>query len=190
MLTKLLARFPAHHVVEKPSPEFVDRYRNAVPPELVEVWEQYGFATFCDGYLKVVNPDNYADLLADTYQLTSTPTPAPPVVLFATAMGDLLVWELDCLSILNYRNGTTDVVAQNFKVFFRNLAYDSFLSKTLHWEPYPAARDRLGEPAFDECFGYVPLLALGGPETVDHLEKVKLREHIALIGQLTGLLER
>ena len=51
-------------------------------------------------------------------------------------------------------------------------------------------RARLDEPAFDECFGYVPLLALGGPETADHLEKVKLREHIALISQFTGLLER
>ena len=105
-------------------------------------------------------------------------------------MGDLLVWELDCLGLLDYRHGTTDVVAQNFKVFFRNLSYDSYLSKNLRWEPYPAARTRLGEPAFDECFGYVPLLALGGPETAEHLEKVKLREHLALIGQFTGLLER
>ncbi|WP_082116290.1 T6SS immunity protein Tdi1 domain-containing protein [Hymenobacter terrenus] len=53
-----------------------------------------------------------------------------------------------------------------------------------------AARAHLGEPAYDECFGYVPLLALGGPETMEHLEKVKLREHIFLISQFTGILER
>lgn len=190
MFTKLLARFPAYTIAEKPAPELIAQYRDVVPPELIEVWEQYGFGTFCDGYLKIVNPTDYADLLADTYQLTSMPALAPPVVLFATAMGDLLVWELDCLGILNYRHGMTDIVAQNFSVFFRNLAYDSYLSKTLRWEPYPAARARLGEPAFDECFGYVPLLALGGPETVENLEKVKLREHIALISQLTGIIER
>ncbi|WP_052732959.1 T6SS immunity protein Tdi1 domain-containing protein [Hymenobacter terrenus] len=190
MLTKLLARFPEYTIVDRPTPELLTRYRDRVPPELLEVWEQYGFGTFCDGYLKVVNPADYADLLADTYQLTSTAAPDPPLVLFVTAMGDLLVWELDCLGLLDYRHGTTNVVAQNFKVFFRNLSYDSYLSKTLRWEPYPAARERLGEPAFDECFGYVPLLALGGPETVEHLEKVKLREHIALISQFTGLLER
>ena len=190
MLTKLLARFPAYTIAKKPTPALLAQYRNLVPPELVEVWEQFGFGTFCDGYLKIVNPDDYADLLADTYHLTSTPAPAPPVVLFATAMGDLLVWELDCLGLLNYRHGTTGIVAQNFNVFFRNLAYDSYLSKTLCWEPYLAARARLGEPTFDECFGYVPLLALGGPETADHLEKVKLREHIALISQFTCLLER
>jgi hypothetical protein len=190
MLTKLFTRFPAYTVVEKPTSKVVARYRDQVPADLLELWEQYGFGTFCDSYLKVVNPDDYAELLADTYQLTSTVAPALPLVLFTTAMGDLLVWELDCLSLLDYRHGSTNVVAQNFKVFFRNLTYDSFLNNTLRWEPYPAARERLGEPAFDECFGYVPALALGGPETADHLQKVKLREHIYLLSQLTGRLER
>ncbi|WP_052732497.1 T6SS immunity protein Tdi1 domain-containing protein [Hymenobacter terrenus] len=190
MLTKLLARFPDYTIVDRPTPELLTRYRDRVPPELLEVWEQYGFGSFCEGYLKVVNPDDYADLLADTYQLTSTPAPAPPVVLFATGMGDLLVWELDSLELLDYRHGITDTVGQNFSIFFRNLSDEDFLSEDLRWEPYLAARERLGEPGFDECFGYVPLLALGGPETVEHLEKVKLREHIFLISQFTGILER
>ena len=31
---------------------------------------------------------------------------------------------------------------------------------------------------FDECYGYVPLLGLGGSEKVDNLQKVKIKEHI------------
>ncbi|MBQ6523394.1 MAG: DUF1851 domain-containing protein [Atopobiaceae bacterium] len=34
--------------------------------------------------------------------------------------------------------------------------------------------------------GYVPLLGLGGRETVNNLRKVKIREHIALIAQMVG----
>ena len=190
MLTQLLARFPAYTTVARPTPALIAAYRELVPPELLEVWEQYGFGTFCDGYLKVVNPDDYAELLADTYQLTSTPSPAPPVVLFATAMGDLLIWERGYLVRVDYRHGSSGNVGKSLKIFFRVLAEDSYLTERLEWEPYPAARERLGELAFDECFGYVPLLALGGPETVEHLEKVKLREHIALIAEFTGVLER
>ena len=192
MLTKLLTRFPVYHIIDNPTPDFVDQYRALVPPELIEVWEQYGFGTFCDGYLKIVNPADYAELLANTYQHTSTPAPtsASSLVLFATAMGDLLVWERGYLVLVDYRHGHTNSVAKNFKLLFRNITDSFYLSNTLRWEPYLAARERLGEPAFDECFGYVPLLALGGPETVEHLEKVKLREHIALIGQFTGVLER
>jgi hypothetical protein len=41
-------------------------------------------------------------------------------------------------------------------------------------------------PAHDECFGFTPLLALGGPEHPDRLSVVKLREHVLMITQLTG----
>ena len=190
MLTKLLAQFPAHTIVEKSTAELVAHYRDLIPSEVINVWEQYGFGTFRDGYLKIVNPNEYADVLAGTYELTSTSAPAPPVVLFATAMGDLLIWEDGFLTRVDYRHGQTQIVADNFKLFFQDLTDEEYLNDMLGWEPYLAARERLGEPAFDECFGYVPLLALGGPETVEHLEKVKLREHIALIGQFTGVLER
>ena len=191
MLTRLLARFPEYTIVEKPTSEQISRYRDRIPAEMLDVWEQYGFGTFCDGYLKVVNPDNYVDLLAETYQLTSTPSLAPPIVLFATGMGDLLVWEMGYLALVDYRHGETSIVAKSFPLLFRNLADGGeTLDEEFSWLPYPAAREQLGEPAYDECFGYVPLLALGGLETVAHLQKVKLREHIVLIAEFTGVLER
>lgn len=55
--------------------------------------------------------------------------------------------------------------------------------------PYPEAVQKYGEPAFDECFGYVPLLSLGGPEVAENLQKVKLREHLNLITQFSGPVE-
>ena len=42
-----------------------------------------------------------------------------------------------------------------------------------------------GSLSFDECFGYVPLLGLGGAKKVENLKKVKIREHIELITQLS-----
>ena len=190
MLTKFFARFPSYDVVEKPTSILIDQFQDLIPPELLEVWKQYGFGVFCEGYLKIVNPGEYADLLADTYQLTSTPSPTPALVIFATAMGDLLIWEDGFLSRIDYRHGEVEVVSKGLDFFFEDLADGETLPNEFLWEPYPAARERLGEPAYDECFGYVPLLALGGPETVEHLQKVKLREHLALIGEFTGMLER
>lgn len=190
MLTEFLAKFSAHTIEEQATPDLLARYRDSVPTQLLAVWEEYGFGTFCDGYLKIVNPEDYAELLADTYRLTSTPADAPAVVLFATAMADLLVWERGYLVLVDYRHGQTSIISKGLDFFFADLADGEMLTEALHWLPYPAARERLGEPAYDECFGYVPLLALGGPETVEHLQKVKLREHIALIGAFTGGLER
>ncbi|HET9505145.1 MAG TPA: T6SS immunity protein Tdi1 domain-containing protein [Hymenobacter sp.] len=190
MFTKLLAHFPEYTIHAKPTPELLARYGPLVPPEMLVVWQEYGFGTFRNGYLKVVNPDEFNELLADTYQLVSTPAAAAPIVLFATAMGDLLIWEDGFLIRIDYRHGETEIIGRNLTLFFKNHVDDFNPQQRLRWEPYPAARARLGEPTFDECFGYVPLLALGGPETVDHLQKVKLREHLYLISQFTGVLER
>ena len=190
MFAKLLARFPQYVIDSHPTEELVARYEDLVPPEIIEVWQQYGFGTLRDGYLKIVNPDDFAELLTGTYQLTSTASTAPPVVLFATAMCDLLIWEDGFLTRIDYRHGQTEAIGRNLNLFFKNHADDFNPRERLLWEPYPAARARLGEPAFDECFGYVPLLALGGPETVENLQKVKLREHLALVTEFTGVLER
>ena len=42
------------------------RFSPLLPPALTAVWQKYGFGTVLDGYLKVVNPEDYQDLLQDT----------------------------------------------------------------------------------------------------------------------------
>ena len=51
---------------------------------------------------------------------------------------------------------------------------------------YQAAVERLGKLEFDECFGFTPLLGLGGFEKPEFLDKVKIKEHIAIICYLVG----
>ncbi|MBP1326161.1 hypothetical protein JOF28_001393 [Leucobacter exalbidus] len=36
--------------------EIIAEYRDQVPAELVEVWEQYGYGTFGRGFLRVIDP--------------------------------------------------------------------------------------------------------------------------------------
>ena len=50
----------------------------------------------------------------------------------------------------------------------------------------PALR-RLGRIKYDEMYGFVPALALGGASSVDHLERVKAVEHLVMLAQLAPL---
>ncbi|SCN06106.1 protein of unknown function [Bacillus wiedmannii] len=59
----------------------------------------------------------------------------------------------------------------------------------MEWNPYLVAIQNYGIPAYNECFGYIPLLGLGGTEKVENLQKVKLIEHIYLITQFMGPIE-
>lgn len=42
--------------------EVIEKYKDQIPAELVQIWEEDGLGTFLDGYLKVINPDEYLEL--------------------------------------------------------------------------------------------------------------------------------
>ncbi|WP_217560324.1 T6SS immunity protein Tdi1 domain-containing protein [Paenibacillus sp. GbtcB18] len=169
---------------EKTPISVIEKYKDNVPAQVVEVWRNFGFGGINDGYLRVVNPDDFQEVLNDTYNRNQRAIP-----LFTTAMGDILVWEDEYLLSLNYRKHEVNVVAKNFKFFFNDIFDDYYLNNALGWAPYPDAIKKYETPAFDECFGYVPLLGLGGTEKVENLKKVKLIEHIYLITEFMGQIE-
>ncbi|HEM3588766.1 TPA: hypothetical protein U1B91_002064, partial [Streptococcus suis] len=45
----------------------INKYGGQVPIELRRIWEEDGIGTFVDGYLKVINPDDYSALVQSTY---------------------------------------------------------------------------------------------------------------------------
>ena len=47
--------------------ELHQRYKTILPDELIEIWEDNGLARLLGGYLKVVNPEDYQELLKETY---------------------------------------------------------------------------------------------------------------------------
>lgn len=68
--------------------EVIEKYKSKVPVELVEIWENQGLGTFLNGYLKVINPDDYSELVRDSYFRGDIAIP-----IFATAFGDIITWE-------------------------------------------------------------------------------------------------
>ena len=53
---------------EKEMPEeVIERYRDWVPKEMIEIWKKYGLGSFMNGYLRVINPDDYKKLVEETY---------------------------------------------------------------------------------------------------------------------------
>lgn len=143
------------------SEELIKEYEDKLPSEMIAFWKEFGFGTFYDGYLKAINPDDYKDLIEKSYFQGDVSIP-----IFATAFGDLITWEKNqFVGIVKYRYGENDVISDGFDFFFDDVT-DGELD--------------------DECFGYVPLLALGGKESVNNLKKVKILEHIALITEMSG----
>ena len=53
---------------EKEMPtEIIEKYKGQVPDEIIEIWKNYGLGSFLNGYLRVINPDDYKELVEETY---------------------------------------------------------------------------------------------------------------------------
>jgi hypothetical protein len=162
--------------------ETIDRYRGRVPDGVIEIWQGqgYGFAG-ARGFVRVIDPDLYYDRIRE-----ALPRPAM-IPVFATGLADVIVWDAEegALRSLLFRKGDFHALGNGLG-WIGALGNEGFMADFLEWEPYPAGVERLGQPGYDECFMFVPLLALGGPATADHLEKGDLLTHIEVITQLAG----
>lgn len=178
----ILKQYKVESIIPK---ETVQNYTNKIPKQVLNIWEKDGAGTILNGYLKIINPDDLTELMQEVYTRSQDAIP-----LFVTSMGDIIVWEKNrYLNLLNFRKNKVDVISAGFDFFLEDLGDTEFLDEELDWQPYPLAVREYGEPTFDECFGYVPILGLGGPEKVENLKKVKWMEHIYLITQFMGPLE-
>jgi hypothetical protein len=174
--------FLKHNTVDE---RIILKYKDKLPGELIEVWYKYGFGTLLNGFLKLINPDEYLDILERCYRRYEQAIP-----IFTTSMGDIIVWEKDkYVNLLNFRKGLVHIVSSGFNFFLDDLKDNDFINDELMWEPYPKAYSKYGRPDYEECFGYTPLLGLGGSEKVENLKKVKIREHILIITEFMGPIE-
>lgn len=162
--------------------EIIIEYEGKIPSVFIDFWKTYGFGSFYNGYLKSINPHDYQDILKKSYFQGNVSIP-----LFATAFGDLITWEKNrFLGIVKYRYGDNDVISEGADFFFQDLDDGELDDEVFSIKQYKKAIEKFGTLEYDECFGYVPLLALGGKESVNNLNKVKIREHIVLINELCG----
>ena len=163
------------------SKDIIMKYKDKIPSELMNIWKQYGFGSFMSGYLRIINPDEYRDVLDETYARAAIALPV-----LSTAMGDIIVWEENrYLRIIQYRYGIFTGISAGFDFFWEDVA-NGELNSLFDIKTYICASNRLGIPNCDECFGYVPLLGIGGGETIENLQKVDMKTHLQIITQFMG----
>jgi len=153
------------------------------PDEISFLQKEYSESFFLDGFLSLVSPSEYKEILDDIY----TPYQEPSTCFAKDAFGSLYVWENKSIKLINIRHGISEIIGRKPSVFFNLKMTDKgFLAKRLSIETFYQAKEKLGPLAYDECYGYEPILALGGAERVENIRKVKIKEHIAIVSQLIG----
>lgn len=184
MFDKFFEQYPRHEVVRKPNGGTSDAFGGKLPSQLIEFWNAYGFGTYMDGFLKVVDPAEFQEVFDQAYNNQDD-----EIVIGVTAFGDFLTWTGDAVRAVYFKDGCDSIIesGEDFEWFFdMDLTDPGFLRDNLNNDDYPATKAKLGELGYRQCYGYVPLLGLGGTANVENLQTVDIEEHVSLIAQAVG----
>jgi hypothetical protein len=174
----MFAQFTSAAPIE---PGTVERFQGAVPAPIATVWREHGAGLVGDGFVRLLDPGRASRMLDGVLGM-----PAGAVPVFATALADLVLYIEPLFHVVRFRFGVIDTLAFDAAALLVDLQREEYLDATLARQPYPAGVQRLGVPGIDECFGFVPLLTLGGRPDPTHLDRCGLWEHLAVIMQFSG----
>lgn len=173
---------------------FLAKYANTTPKELVTLWQEVGLGIFSKGLFRIVSPDDY-QFFVDTYIEDKERYFEYSLPFMTTAFGDIFVWVKDICQnreyaiFINVRSGNWDIITSRIDLLFSlYMAEEKWLKKffDLKVTDFSKLTDKLGIPKADECFGYVPALALGGSKSLKNIQIVKMLPYIDIIAQTIG----
>ena len=199
-IQKFIERNQHTYVKHSDAPkEVIEKYKNMYqgqsyfPEELIWIWENMGFGVYEDGFLQIVNPDEY-DFVFEYIDKLLEPT----VVWGVTALGNLLVWEGNDnwtiapdegnrYSFIDVNELKDSVDSSRVDVFLNILVNDEEdLTEDFAAKPYLQIKGKLPKLEYGQCYGYVPALALGGTKSNKNLKVVDTKSYIDIIGQSVG----
>nr|WP_321236366.1 T6SS immunity protein Tdi1 domain-containing protein [uncultured Psychroserpens sp.] len=159
----------------------LEKYSGTIPYVLGELWKQDGWAGYMNGFIWTINPDDYLEFVL---RWIDVPKGTPVIPIMRTAFGDLLVWWEGWVKVIDVRHQELSPLHEDLRKLFENF----FTAKTYALEEmrskyFPKAHKKLGELKSDECYGFTPILALGGSEKTDNLKVVKFKEHLEILTQ-------
>ena len=181
------------NISENTISKYISLFKGRFPEELIWIWRNMGAGVFEDGYLQIVDPEEY-DFAFDYIDKLLEPC----IIWGITALGDLLLWEGNDnwtiapdegnrAAFLNIRNFQKSMLGHKVNVFLNILINDKDdLIDTYKAKPYLDVKGKLPALQYGQCYGYVPALALGGKASNKNLQVVDAKSYIDIIGQAVG----
>lgn len=176
------------------SQTIIDKYKDILPVELIDIWKKMGFGIYEEGFLQLVNPEEYEFAFDYIDKLLE-----PSIIFGITALGDLLIWEGNKnwtisenegnrIKQIDIRRCKSRVIGQIEFVLNRVLGdeYGILDKDFFDSKPYLEIKDKLPKLQYGQCYGYVPALSLGGKATNKNLQVVDAKAYIEIIGQSLG----
>ena len=170
----------------KPDDELLNFANQMLPPEIVYLWQEYGFGDYGGGLIKVVDPRDYMHSLYSW--LGGQDFHKIPIMV--SAFGDIFYYrKLDDtendVSLLDIHYRKTEVCTWSYEEFFESYILDPDIQEdVLRKSLFDQATEKLGALQHNEAFFFVPALVLGGGEDIKYVKKGDASTHQHLLLQI------
>ena len=172
----------------------INRYQGKLPKLLLEYWAEHGWCGYGDGIFWIVNPQEYEGVVASWIEGTKLQKRDTYHLIARSAFGDLYLFgektgfSLKITSVLSrYVINNLDFRTEEMDRHLQGFLLTREVDANNYGDLFKPAKQKLGTLRNNEMYGFVPALMLGGPDTLDHLEKVKAVEHLTLLSQIAEL---
>lgn len=167
----------------KPDSEILVEYGKLLPAPMLEFWETYGFSSYGDGLIWVLNPRQLEDVLRDWYPAKAKRSRVIPVI--RTAFGKLIYWHKDTFSLLDVHANDEFDCGDDVELLFTYMLVSKKGKEGILQEPlFKKVSKKLGALQVDEMYSYKLALSMGGDYSLKNVEKMKMREQLSILSQL------
>lgn len=179
LIDRFIAEYKPGNDLVNPDKELLDFGRQMLPPEILYLWETYGFGEYGNGFIKVVDPRDYMHSLY-TWLGKQDFSKIP---LFVSAFGDIFYYrklegEENDISMLDIHYRKVEVCGYSYQEFFDGYILDENVKENvLRRALFNEATAKLGALAVNECFFFVPALVIGGAENIKYIQKGDANVH-------------
>lgn len=171
---------------DMPRPELLAEYKDRVPAELIELWQRFGFSSYANGLIWVINPKQLEDVMLEWCPAKAKKARAIPVI--RTAFGKVIYWTGSTFMLVDIHFNDRFDLGGNVEILFTFFLIGPKAGPAFLQEPtFKKALKRLGPLQADEVYGYKLPLAMGGDYNVANMEKMKIREHLSFLAQVHGI---
>ncbi|AZE99531.1 hypothetical protein C4J95_2069 [Pseudomonas orientalis] len=178
--------------------ECINQWVDKLPPMLLNLWREEGWAGYANGRLWIVNPDDYEDIKDEWMEETPLAALDNFHVIARSAFGKLyLCGEKTGASvtvvcahneILALKNQLKPRQIQDhdpsIQALFGTAKLDNFDHPDINGKLlFERALKKYGSLGPDEMYGFEPALVLGGSATLENLRRLKLDPHLHILRQ-------
>ena len=170
----------------KPDETLLNFANQMLPPEIVYLWQEYGFGDYGNGLIKVVDPRDYMQSLYSWLGAQDF----HKIPIMVSAFGDIFYYrkldeEEDDVSMLNIHYRKTEGCAWSYELFFKSFITDPEIQENvLRKSLFDQAVATLGTLKHNEAFFFVPALVLGGGEDIKYVKKGDASTHQLVLLQI------